>query len=594
MTLTIIGLVFRQTEVDTIGQIIAVLFCLMGAYLLTIVFGVSGTDNPSGSISPIGAMAALFFLLVSVTRLFFKAPWLGDRGTVASIILAVLSVGEVAEGLAYPISAIGTLALSILALRSAEPGRPPLHALTNKHRRTAALIIVVATTVTTALVLSLPPAYDWAFELFESSLKAPRTGFSPYLRLGSNEEIFQSDAVVLRVYGQRPDHLRGIVYTRYINHSWLTKRGDPPRPVNLINSLLDNTPTTEIISVGGERDRYFVPLSATKITVSENQGRADSVGIILSSRARDAEVVSFVKGARDIPAIAPPDSAELEIPAEISQVITRLAREWTTNTADSRSKLDAVEMHLKQDFSYSLNFKQQTRGDPLVAFLTEVRAGHCEYFASALALLGRALDIPTRVVSGYRVYERNPIGDYYVVRERNAHSWVEAWFPDIGWQTYDPTPAADLFAALPEESSFWYGLTDYAAAGLNALGRRLTRVTMAHIGGALLGLIMFWFAVRLVRRLRTKKHDTIAAQTSYSDPLPALIRMIEMLNRYDEPLRHSEPLECLAGRLADSKRLGSTGIEAAILLNKYVAWRYGDHGDKHTLTREIDDWILRH
>ena len=73
-------------------------------------------------------------------------------------------------------------------------------------------------------------------------------------------------------------------------------------------------------------------------------------------------------------------------------------------------------------------------------FLFEDKRGHCEYFASALALLGRAAGVPTRVVMGYRVSERSPFG-YSVVRERNAHAWVEAWLPEQGWVTRDATPA---------------------------------------------------------------------------------------------------------------------------------------------------------
>ncbi|MCP4677406.1 MAG: transglutaminase domain-containing protein [Deltaproteobacteria bacterium] len=592
MVLMVIGLLVRQTKVDIVGQLIAALVCLVGAYLLAIVFGVSGTEHPPGSIGPIGATAGLFFLLVAVTRYFLQDPWVGDRGTVVPILLAVLSVGEVGRGIIYPTCATLTLALSVLALRAADPGRPPISTLTGKHRRAAMLIFVIAMLTATILVFSLPLGYNLAFDLFESSFNTPRTGFVPFLRLGSHEEMVQSDAVVLRVYGSRADHLRGMVYTSYRNRSWFPRGQDLPRPVKLSSSVA-STEATEIISVGGERDRYFVPLFAAKIVVSGDQGRADSVGIILSPEEREAKVVRFVASARDIPAIAPPDGEELEIPAGIARVITKLALEWTADVPNHESKLDAIEEHLKQNFSYSLSFKQQTHGDPLVAFLTEVRAGHCEYFASALALLGRALGIPTRVVSGYRVHEYNPLGDYYVVRERNAHSWVEAWYPDVGWRTYDPTPEAELFAALPGESSFWSGLADYTAAGLNALGRRLTQLSMAQIVGAVLGLVLCWLAVRIVRRLRIKKHELTMAQIDYSDPLPALARLLEALAGQGESIQMCEPLEHFAIRLASSAQPGDTGVEAAILLDKYVAWRYGDHGDKQTLTREIDDWVLR-
>ncbi len=74
-------------------------------------------------------------------------------------------------------------------------------------------------------------------------------------------------------------------------------------------------------------------------------------------------------------------------------------------------------------------------------FLFQRRAGHCEYFASAMAIMLRSVGVPSRVVNGFRGGEWNSFGKYYVVRERNAHAWVEAFVPGRGWVTFDPTPA---------------------------------------------------------------------------------------------------------------------------------------------------------
>jgi hypothetical protein len=73
-------------------------------------------------------------------------------------------------------------------------------------------------------------------------------------------------------------------------------------------------------------------------------------------------------------------------------------------------------------------------------FLFERKAGHCEYFASSMALMLRTLGIPARVVNGFRGGEFNSVTDSYIVRGRDAHSWVEAYFPRYGWITFDPTP----------------------------------------------------------------------------------------------------------------------------------------------------------
>jgi hypothetical protein len=78
--------------------------------------------------------------------------------------------------------------------------------------------------------------------------------------------------------------------------------------------------------------------------------------------------------------------------------------------------------------------------DPLPHFLFETRAGHCEYFASSLAVMLRTLGIPTREVNGFLPGEYNDLGEDYIVRASDAHSWVEVYFPGNGWITFDPTP----------------------------------------------------------------------------------------------------------------------------------------------------------
>ena len=81
--------------------------------------------------------------------------------------------------------------------------------------------------------------------------------------------------------------------------------------------------------------------------------------------------------------------------------------------------------------------------DPIANFLFERKQGHCEYFASSMAVMLRTLGIPSRVVNGFRSDEFNDITGNYVVRAKDAHSWVEAYFPGYGWQTFDPTPAGN-------------------------------------------------------------------------------------------------------------------------------------------------------
>ncbi len=101
-----------------------------------------------------------------------------------------------------------------------------------------------------------------------------------------------------------------------------------------------------------------------------------------------------------------------------------------------------MERYLRTHFGYTLQLGRSAQRDPLAYFLFERKQGHCEYFASAMAVMLRTLRIPSRVVNGFRTGEFNDVTSQYLVRASNAHSWVEAYFPGYGWISFDPTPAA--------------------------------------------------------------------------------------------------------------------------------------------------------
>jgi len=95
-------------------------------------------------------------------------------------------------------------------------------------------------------------------------------------------------------------------------------------------------------------------------------------------------------------------------------------------------------------YGYTLQLLSTPVADPLANFLFVRKQGHCEYFASSMAVMLRTLHIPARVVNGFRSDEFNDVTGNYVVRAKNAHSWVEAYFPGYGWTTFDPTPGGDI------------------------------------------------------------------------------------------------------------------------------------------------------
>lgn len=101
-----------------------------------------------------------------------------------------------------------------------------------------------------------------------------------------------------------------------------------------------------------------------------------------------------------------------------------------------------LEAHLIQDYEYTLDFRGRSAENPIEDFLFRYKSGQCEYFASSMVLLLRSQGIPARLVTGFLGGEYNPFEGYYIVRDSNAHAWVEAYIEGEGWRVFDPTPPA--------------------------------------------------------------------------------------------------------------------------------------------------------
>ncbi len=134
----------------------------------------------------------------------------------------------------------------------------------------------------------------------------------------------------------------------------------------------------------------------------------------------------------------------LQLPPRLDRRIPELARKVTAGAATPYDRALAIERYLNSNFGYTLQLPKTETRDPLAQFLFERKEGHCEYFASAMAVMLRTIGIPSRVVNGFRGGELNDLTGSYMVRARDAHSWVEAYFPGSGWATFDPTPASSL------------------------------------------------------------------------------------------------------------------------------------------------------
>ncbi|MFM7202340.1 MAG: transglutaminaseTgpA domain-containing protein [Myxococcota bacterium] len=149
----------------------------------------------------------------------------------------------------------------------------------------------------------------------------------------------------------------------------------------------------------------------------------------------------------------------LQLPP-MSPQVAALAASWTEGKSSTYQQIQAMMDHLQKDFRYTLS--PQNEGDsPLEDFLFRTKAGHCEYFASALVVLARSRGIPARLVNGFLGGDYNALGDYFLVRQSDAHSWAEIWFEQSGWVRFDPTPSLGVMQNRPRGGGFISQLESY-------------------------------------------------------------------------------------------------------------------------------------
>src|SRR5215510_1557653 len=309
------------------------------------------------------------------------------------------------------------------------------------------------------------------------------SGFTDQVELGQIGQIKKSEAVVMRVEtGKAIDYpllrWRGNALAHFDGRRWSSPQREPerlesngdgwiplrerPRPGELRGEILQFTVLQEPMAT----DALFVPGNALALR-GNFTGEAGGVSRRRTYIYRDASgslsnpfhnyVAIRYTGLSQLP---PLDRARLEasgtdypadirdrylqLPAEMDQRVAALAESATVRMATPYDKATALENFLKTKYSYTLNLTGNPGKDPLAHFLFETRAGHCEYFASAMTVMLRTLGIPSREVNGFLPGEYNDLGGDYIVRASDAHSWVEAYFPGNDWVAFDPTPAAPV------------------------------------------------------------------------------------------------------------------------------------------------------
>jgi len=329
------------------------------------------------------------------------------------------------------------------------------------------------------------------------------SGFSDNVELGQIGEIKKDSSVVMRVRTGKPVgypelRWRGIGLASFDGKRWYTPEREAvtiPAALNGWINLTDRMPEADpsatilrytVLLQPVATDTMFVPAKAISL-----RGNLSGEGSNQESGARRSYVIRDVTGsfynpfhnfstlryeglsilrARNVQQLraAPMVYAQeirdtyLQLP-EVDPRIPELARQITERAPTAIDKAIAVETYLRSHYGYTLNLTGKPGDDPLAHFLFETRQGHCEYFASAMAIMLRTIGIPTREVNGFLPGEYNDLGGDYIVRASDAHSWVEVYFPGTGWLTFDPTPpgaesGGGLFARLGQYMD-WFELS---------------------------------------------------------------------------------------------------------------------------------------
>ncbi|MGI8786928.1 MAG: transglutaminase TgpA family protein, partial [Pyrinomonadaceae bacterium] len=299
------------------------------------------------------------------------------------------------------------------------------------------------------------------------------TGFSDSVSLGEIGQLLQSDQIIMRARIENADgknltsfKWRGVALDTFDNKRWSKSKAGYSEPIYKSERdffLLDYASGRENLTI---QTVYLEPIDTPALfTVSRPvaiQGnfqfvKKDSEGAISFLRNNSDRLSYKVYSDMSVPSAEelksddenylPEYKRYLQFPEKMDARIANLAKQITESKTNRYDKAKAVEKYLQTQFGYSLEMK--AKGDePLADFLFRVREGHCEYFASAMAIMLRTQGIAARIVNGFQSGEFNETAGVYIVKGKDAHSWVEVYFPETNaWITFDPTPFAGQPAA---------------------------------------------------------------------------------------------------------------------------------------------------
>lgn len=317
------------------------------------------------------------------------------------------------------------------------------------------------------------------------------SGFSDHVELGRIGQIQQSTTVVMHVKvdgdaaGAFALKLRGVALNHFDGRNWSSAWGkvnlhrSPDGRFELNARGPQSSPRTERIlryRVTMEpfvSDVFFLIATPRSLEGNYRSVSQDSAGDVfdldvehpVARYTASSELRTPAANLRGSSGTYPAEALPgyLDLPA-LDPRIKPLAVQITAKASSPYAGAVALENYLRTHYGYTLQLPNTAPRDPIANFLFVRHQGHCEYFASAMAIMLRSVGIPSRVVNGFAGGEFNDLTSEYVIRASDAHSWVEAYIPQEGWMEFDPTPSGAgeahtkwdrVMLYMDAMSSFW-------------------------------------------------------------------------------------------------------------------------------------------
>jgi transglutaminase-like putative cysteine protease len=418
----------------------------------------------------LGRDVGVAFLLVLIGLKFLELRSLRE-----ALLIIFLSYFLILTHLLYSqsIPQVLYLALVVLVITTALISFVDNHqALGNlKRLRLASTLLLQALPLMLILFVLFPRISGHFLGLPNDAFKNSVTGFSDTLTLGNLGKLALSDKVAFRVKfeGNVPPpeqrYWRGVVLLQNKNNTWQREENRDSREPNLLYQG-DSIDYTIILEPHHQHWLFALDMpTAPPSDIQPQQG----VSLLQEYQLRlSHKLTALVQySLRSYPIYRTQAVSEyalqrqlklaLELPHNQHPLTRALAKKWQEEDPDPSSIVKKALTHFNQEAYFYTLEPPPFNNDPIDEFLFDNKAGFCEHYSAAFVTLMRAASVPARIVVGYQGGALNPLGDYLVVRQRDAHAWTEVWLKDQGWVRVDPTAAVNpsriengIAAALPE------------------------------------------------------------------------------------------------------------------------------------------------